>query len=64
MRPFPQANRSTIVSVPVDDTEAVMARLRSANVAASVRAGRVRLSVHFYNLEDEIDRAAELIGRG
>ncbi len=58
------ANRSTIVSVPVDDTEAVMARLRSANVVASVRAGRVRLSVHFYNLEDEIDRAAELIGRG
>jgi selenocysteine lyase/cysteine desulfurase len=29
---------------------------------ASVRAGRIRLSVHFYNLESEIDRAAELLG--
>ena len=27
----------------------------------SVRAGRVRLSLHFYNLEEEIDRVAGLI---
>jgi selenocysteine lyase/cysteine desulfurase len=39
-----------------------MARLRAANVVASIRAGRIRLSVHFYNLEAEIDRVAELIG--
>ena len=38
-----------------------MARLRAANVVASVRAGRVRLSVHFYNLEEDIDRATDLI---
>jgi cysteine desulfurase/selenocysteine lyase len=62
VRPFPLRHRSTIVSVPVDDTEAVMTRLRTANVVASVRAGRVRLSVHFYNLEEEIDRVAELLG--
>ncbi len=62
LRPFPQRHRSTIVSVPVDDTEAAMTRLRTANVVASVRAGRIRLSVHFYNLEEEIDRVAELIG--
>jgi cysteine desulfurase / selenocysteine lyase len=55
-------HRSTIVSVPVDDTEAAMARLRAANVVASVRAGRVRLSVHFYNLEEDLDRVAELLG--
>jgi selenocysteine lyase/cysteine desulfurase len=61
-RPFPERHRSTIVSVPVSDTEAVMTLLRAANVAASVRAGRIRLSVHFYNLESEIDRVAELIG--
>lgn len=57
-----ERHRSTIVSVPVADTEAVMTRLRAAKVAASVRAGRIRLSVHFYNLESEIDRAAELLG--
>jgi cysteine desulfurase / selenocysteine lyase len=60
-RPFPELHRSTIISVPVDDTEAVMDRLRAANVVATVRAGRVRLSAHFYNLGEEIDRVAELI---
>jgi selenocysteine lyase/cysteine desulfurase len=60
-RPFPERHRSTIVSVPVDDSEAIMTRLRQANVVASVRAGRVRLAVHFYNLEEELDRVAELM---
>jgi selenocysteine lyase/cysteine desulfurase len=60
-RPFPPGHRSTIVSVPVADTEGAMARLRSANVVASVRAGRVRLSLQFYNREEEIDRVAELV---
>jgi selenocysteine lyase/cysteine desulfurase len=64
MRPFPLRHRSTIVSVPVTDTEAAMTRLREANVVASVRGGRVRLSVHFYNLEQEIDRVAEILGAG
>ena len=63
-RPFPEQHRSTIVSVPVTDTEAVLARFRQANVVASVREGRIRLAVHFYNLEEELDRVAELIGRG
>jgi cysteine desulfurase/selenocysteine lyase len=62
LRLFPERHRSTIVSVRVDDTEAVMMRLRAANVMASVRAGKVRLSVHFYNLEEELDRVAELLG--
>lgn len=62
-RALPLENRSTIVSVPVADTDAVMARLRAANVVAAVRAGRVRLSLHFYNLEEEIDSVAELVGR-
>ena len=62
VRPFAQQNRSTIVSVPATDPEAVMKKLRAANVVASIRAGRVRLSVHFYNLEEEIDQVAELLG--
>ena len=40
-----------------------MARFRQANVVAPVRAGRIRLVVHSYNLEEELDRVAELIGR-
>jgi selenocysteine lyase/cysteine desulfurase len=61
-RPFPEAHRSTILSVPVSDPEPLMARLREAGVVASVRAGMVRLAVHFYNLEEELDRVAGLIG--
>jgi len=60
-KPFAPEQRSTIVSVPVNDPDGVMGRLRAANVVASLRAGAVRLSVHFYNLEAEIDRVIEII---
>jgi selenocysteine lyase/cysteine desulfurase len=62
-QPSTDGNRSTIVSVQVGDTQAVLNRFGQANVMASVRAGRIRLAVHFYNLEEELDRVAELIGR-
>jgi selenocysteine lyase/cysteine desulfurase len=60
-RPFAPEHRSTIVSVPVADTEAAMTRLRDAGVIASARAGRVRLALHFYNLDEDIDKVAELL---
>lgn len=60
-RTFPERHRSTIVSVPVSDPDATMARLRRANVVATVRAGAIRLAIHFYNLEEELLRVAELI---
>ena len=60
-KPFNPENRSNIVSVPVIDPDGVIGRLRDANVVASVRAGAVRLSAHFYNLEEEIDRVVEII---
>lgn len=59
--PFPEHHRSTILSVPVGDVDAAMARLRSRGVVASPRAGRVRLSVHFYNRDEDIDEAAILL---
>jgi len=61
--PFAPENRSPIVSVPVNDPDGVMGRLRAANVVTSLRAGAVRLLVHFYNLEAEIDRVIELIAQ-
>jgi selenocysteine lyase/cysteine desulfurase len=60
-RPFAEQHRSPIVSVPVKDTDATMARLRTANVVASVRAGRVRLSLHLYNLDEEIETVVGLL---
>jgi selenocysteine lyase/cysteine desulfurase len=47
----------TIVSVPVEDAEAVRVELGQAGIKAAVRAGSVRLSTHVYNSEADIDRA-------
>jgi len=51
-----------MVATPVDAAEAVIKSPRDANVVASVREGKFRLTVHFYILEEEIDRAAEVNG--
>jgi selenocysteine lyase/cysteine desulfurase len=61
--PLSAENRSTIFSVRTDDTQAVLEKFRQSNVIASVRSGRIRLAVHFYNLEEELGRVAELVGR-
>ena len=61
LRPFQERHRSTIVSVPVRDAGTAMTRLRSASVVASARADRIRLSAHFYNRDEEIDRAVDLL---
>jgi cysteine desulfurase/selenocysteine lyase len=57
---LPQANRSTIVSVPLGDAEpaSLLAKLRERGVICSARAGHLRLAVHFYNHEDDISRVA------
>jgi selenocysteine lyase/cysteine desulfurase len=46
------AGDSAFVTVRVPDA---MERLRAANVAASVRAGAVRLSLHLHNTEADVD---------
>ena len=55
---LPEANRSTIVSVPLgaDDPARVLAALREQGVACAARDGNLRMSVHFYNHEDDIER--------
>jgi len=53
-----EANRSTIVAVPLGegDPARVLAELRERGVVAAARDGNLRLSVHFYNDEDDIAR--------
>jgi selenocysteine lyase/cysteine desulfurase len=53
------AGDSAIVVVDVPDGTA--ARLAAAGVAASVRAGRLRLSCHLHNDEADVDRALEAL---
>ena len=57
------AGRSSIVTVPLapERSEDTTARLHTHGVAAAVRAGSVRLAVHFYNDEDDVDRAVRAL---
>lgn len=50
---------SAIVSLSVADGAAE--RLKTAGMNASVRAGRLRLSCHLYNDDDDIDRVLEAL---
>lgn len=56
---LPAANRSTIVSVPLGDAEPapLLAMLRERfGVICAARDGHLRVALHFYNDEDDIDR--------
>jgi selenocysteine lyase/cysteine desulfurase len=52
---------STVLSVPVEDAEAVRARLAAQGIRAAVRAGSVRLAPHVYTTREEIDQAARAL---
>jgi selenocysteine lyase/cysteine desulfurase len=53
----------SIVSVPVEDAEAVRVELARVGIKAAVRAGSVRLSTHVYNTTEDVDRAASALAR-
>ena len=55
------APRGTVVSVPVENAEAVRDELAQAGIKAAVRVGSVRLAPHVYTTPDQIDRAAEAL---
>jgi selenocysteine lyase/cysteine desulfurase len=57
---LPAANRSTIVSVPLGDVEPtkLLAELKRRGIVCSARDANLRLAVHFYNDEEDIDRIA------
>jgi selenocysteine lyase/cysteine desulfurase len=57
--PQAEAQRSGLVMFhhPTLENETVLKALTAGGVAAAVRGGRVRFAPHFYNTEDEIDRA-------
>jgi cysteine desulfurase/selenocysteine lyase len=58
------AEASGIVSlvVPGGDVRGLVRRLREAGVVVNQRAGRLRVSPHAYNTEEELDRLVELLG--
>ncbi len=60
---LPEAHQSTIVSVPLarHSPVEIVEILKARGVACSVRDGHLRLSVHFYNDEDDIERLMEVL---
>jgi selenocysteine lyase/cysteine desulfurase len=55
------ANVGSIVSVPVDDADALRDELAAAGIKAAVRAGSVRLSTHVYNTVEDVDTAVSAL---
>ncbi|HEY3647284.1 MAG TPA: aminotransferase class V-fold PLP-dependent enzyme [Streptosporangiaceae bacterium] len=55
---LPEPNQSTIVSVPLGHAEPsrLLRSLSEQGITCSARDGNLRLSVHFYNHEDDIER--------
>lgn len=59
--PHDPSRRGAIVSVRPPNARAVAERLSEAGVVHSLREGAIRLSPHFYNTEEEVSRALELM---
>jgi selenocysteine lyase/cysteine desulfurase len=57
---LPEQNQGTIVSVPLGNAgpSRLLRRLSGQGIICSARDGNLRLSVHFYNHEDDIERLA------
>lgn len=62
--PADPRHRAASIAVRPIDALAASRRLAAAGVVHSFREGAIRLSPHFYNTDDEIDRALELIAAG
>lgn len=60
--PYDPANRSPILSIELGDAEATMNALKRERIQASVRAGRLRISVHLYNTHQQMEQLARVLG--
>ena len=62
LAPGSHGGGSTVVTVPFGDDEgAIMTALRDRGVVCAARDGNLRISVHFYNHEDDIDRLVTVL---
>ena len=61
---LPESNQSTIVTIPLGDVELsrVVSALAQQGIIVAARDGNLRISIHFYNHEDDIHRLATTLG--
>ena len=60
---LPEQNRSTIISVPLGDSgpSQLLSALSEQRIICSARDGNLRLAIHFYNHEDDIEQLVTTI---
>lgn len=59
------STRSALVMIPHEDPAAAVRQLAAHDIIVDSRPGYVRVSPHFYNTHDEVDRFVEVLaGRG
>jgi len=61
LTPEKEDERSAIVSIEIEKPEEVLERLQKKNIIVAVRGGKLRLSPHFYNTEEELRTAVNAI---
>jgi len=54
-------NRSGIVTCKIDNAQTVHDELLKKNIHTAVREGYIRLSPHFYNNTEDIDKVVEVL---
>ena len=59
--PVPEHRAGILMIKPAADVDALAEACAERNIAVSVRRGRLRLSPHLYNNEDDIDALVELL---
>ena len=59
--PAPEHRAGILMVKPAADVDALAEACRERNIAVSVRRGRLRLSAHLYNNEDDIDAFVDLL---
>lgn len=59
--PLGSPHRSSIALLEVPDAAVVHARLKAAGILTALRMGRVRVSPHVYNVEEDFDRLVRVL---
>jgi kynureninase len=61
--PRPEEQRGALVCVRSTDVDALVAALGTERIVTSSRDGNLRISAHLYNVEEDVERVLDALGR-